>query len=109
MGTVTALEEFDAAVEAVSDRLRALPESVLRRGAAARGLRLARELARRAWELEGHGDAAPPEVPDLGIFVVADQVAVTGHDLSEALRRAVTPPSGGPAAEAAALLRGWRP
>ncbi|RKN37366.1 hypothetical protein [Streptomyces hoynatensis] len=96
-----------AAVDAAADVLRGLPESALRRGAAARGLALARELALRAQRLED--PARPPrELPDAGAYAVGDQVAVAGHDLAHALRHL-------PAAEAArerdaALdrLRTWR-
>jgi hypothetical protein len=80
--------ELDAAVDRLSDRLRGLPESALRRGAAAAGLALARELARRAQRLEPPGDRAPGELPDAGIYAVGDQVAVAGHDLAQALREA---------------------
>lgn len=73
------------ALEPLTDRLRALPESVLRRGAAAEGLALARELARCAQRLEFHG-RVPYELPDAGLFAVGDQLAVAGHDLAEILR-----------------------
>ncbi|MET7936596.1 hypothetical protein [Streptomyces sp. NPDC005322] len=75
------------AVDRLADRLRALPQSRLRAGAAAEGLALARELSLRAQRLEDPG-AAPLTVPDAGLFVVADQVAVAGHDLAHALVRA---------------------
>ncbi|MFI5615881.1 hypothetical protein [Streptomyces sp. NPDC051567] len=81
-----------AAVERLADRLRATPQSRLQRGAAARGLELARELSVRAQRLEGPGQArgaAPARVmPDAGVFAVGDQVAVAGTDLAEALRAA---------------------
>ncbi|MBW1602764.1 hypothetical protein JJV70_11715 [Streptomyces sp. JJ66] len=73
------------AVEALADRLRALPQSTLRRGAAATALALARELAEAAQRLEEPG-RPPRELPDAGLFAVGDQLAVTGHDLAEALR-----------------------
>ncbi|MCD9144561.1 hypothetical protein [Streptomyces albireticuli] len=74
-----------AAVDAYADRLRSLPQSRLSRGAAAEALALARELAAWTQRLE-EPDAVPPrEMPDAGIFAVADQVAVAGHDLAEAL------------------------
>ncbi|MEU9302578.1 hypothetical protein [Streptomyces sp. NPDC048269] len=72
-----------AVVERFADRLRAAPQSRLQQGAAAAALELARELALRAQTLEG---APVREVPDAGIFVVGDQVAVAGLDLAEALR-----------------------
>ncbi|MEO3750318.1 hypothetical protein [Streptomyces sp. B6B3] len=80
-------DALDAAVDALSDRLRVLPESRLRRDAAAAGLALARELSRRAQLLERPG-RPPAELPDIGIYAVGDQVAVAGHDLAEALRAA---------------------
>ncbi|MGH3309171.1 MAG: hypothetical protein ACRDP3_01045 [Streptomyces sp.] len=73
------------AVRSLSDRLRTLPESALRRGAAAEGLALARELALRAQRLEFPG-RVPRELPDAGLFAVGDQLAVAGHDLAEILR-----------------------
>ncbi|MFJ6797852.1 hypothetical protein [Streptomyces sp. NPDC091268] len=76
-----------AAVERFADRLRAAPQSRLRRGAAAEGLELARELAALAQRLEDpHGAAPARRMPDAGVFVVGDQVAVAGRDLAEALR-----------------------
>lgn len=83
-----------AAVERFADRLRAAPQSRLQRGAAEVALDLARELSVRAQRLEeaaggrgGATGAAPArEMPDAGIFVVGDQVAVAGTDLAEALR-----------------------
>ncbi|MBD0746541.1 hypothetical protein [Streptomyces sp. CBMA152] len=74
-----------AAVDRFADRLRAAPESRLRRGAAAEGLALARELSLRAQRLETP-DHEPREMPDAGAFAVADQVSVAGRDLAEALR-----------------------
>ncbi|MEU3063305.1 hypothetical protein AB0P12_21585 [Streptomyces subrutilus] len=75
-----------AAVDRFADRLRAAPQSRLQQGAAGAALELARELAVRAQALEGAG--AGREMPDAGIFVVGDQVAVAGLDLAEALRAA---------------------
>ncbi|MFD9304726.1 hypothetical protein ACFWCB_19060 [Streptomyces sp. NPDC060048] len=85
-----------AVVERFADRLRAAPQSRLQRGAAQVALELARELSARAQRLEaaadGLGDAAGAaparEMPDVGIFVVGDQVAVAGTDLAQALRAA---------------------
>ncbi|MEW1660171.1 MULTISPECIES: hypothetical protein [unclassified Streptomyces] len=78
---------LQTAVDALADRLRALPQSALRRGAAAEGLALARELAARAQLIERPG-GRPVELPDAGMFAAGDQVAVAGHDLVEALRTA---------------------
>jgi hypothetical protein len=83
------------AVDRFADRLRAAPESRLRRGAAAEGLALARELAVRAQRIEDPA-GEPLLMPDAGIFAVADQVAVAGRDLAEALRTATAPPGGEP-------------
>ncbi|MFJ8211165.1 hypothetical protein [Streptomyces sp. NPDC096033] len=78
-----------AAVERFADRLRAAPQSRLQRGAAAEALELARELSLRAQRLEDPSGAAPARVmPDEGVFVVGDQLAVAGLDLAEALRAA---------------------
>ncbi|MFD7262397.1 hypothetical protein [Streptomyces sp. NPDC059874] len=74
-----------AAVERFADRLRAAPHSRLQQGAAATALELARELSARAQILEG---TPVREMPDDGLFVVGDQVAVAGADLAEALRGA---------------------
>ncbi|WP_432588009.1 hypothetical protein ABVG11_22785 [Streptomyces sp. HD1123-B1] len=75
------------AVDRFADRLRTLPQSRLRQGAAAEGLALARELSLRAQRLE-EPDAPPRVIPDAGVFAVADQLAVAGHDLAHALERA---------------------
>ncbi|MFE5809935.1 hypothetical protein [Streptomyces sp. NPDC056491] len=80
-----------AVVERFADRLRAAPQSRLQQGAAAAALELARELSVRAQRIETPGQE-PREVPDAGIFVVGDQVAVTGRDLAEALRAAAGAP-----------------
>ncbi|MFE5207623.1 hypothetical protein [Streptomyces sp. NPDC056600] len=69
------------AVEQFADRLRAAPQSRLQRGAAGEALGLARELAVRAQRLETPG-AEPREMPDAGMFAVADQVTVAAHDLA---------------------------
>ncbi|QPP08500.1 hypothetical protein G4Z16_21215 [Streptomyces bathyalis] len=73
-----------SAVQPAADRLRTLPESALRRGAAAEGLALARELAVRAQRLEFPG-RPPLELPDVGVFAVGDQLLVAAHDLAEIL------------------------
>jgi len=79
---------FTAAVDRFADRLRAAPQSRLHRGAAAEGLALARELSVRAQRLEAADGVAqlPRIMPDAGVFVVADQLAVAALDLVEALR-----------------------
>uniref|UniRef100_A0AAU2JN44 Uncharacterized protein n=1 Tax=Streptomyces sp. NBC_00049 TaxID=2903617 RepID=A0AAU2JN44_9ACTN len=82
---------LNAAVERFADRLRAAPQSRLQQGAAAAALELARELSVRAQRLEAPG-APEREMPDAGIFVVGDQVAVAGLDLVEALRGAADGP-----------------
>ncbi|OEV05373.1 hypothetical protein [Streptomyces oceani] len=71
-------------VDRLADRLRAAPQSALRRGAAASGLALSRELARRA-QLREFPERVPYELPDAGPFAVGDQLAVAGHDLANAL------------------------
>lgn len=64
-----------------ADRLRAAPQSRLQRGAAAEALGLARELALRAQRVEDpSGD--PREMPEAGMFAVADQITVAAHDLA---------------------------
>lgn len=75
------------AVDRFADRLRAMPQSTLARGAAAEGLTLARGLAERAQRVEFPG-RTPRGMPDAGLFAVGDQLAVAGHDLAEALRAA---------------------
>ncbi|MFI1094713.1 hypothetical protein [Streptomyces sp. NPDC020917] len=72
------------AVERLAGRLRSLPQRRLQAGAAAEGLELARWLARQAQLLEFPG-REPREVPDDGIFVVGDQLAVAGNELVRAL------------------------
>ncbi|MEV5238847.1 hypothetical protein AB0K89_07020 [Streptomyces cinnamoneus] len=74
-----------AAVDTFADRLRALPQSRLSRGAAAEALALARELAAWTQRIEEPGVPVVREMPEAGMFAVADQVAVAGHDLAEAL------------------------
>ncbi|MCY0917979.1 hypothetical protein OS965_07245 [Streptomyces sp. H27-G5] len=97
-------------VERFADRLRAAPQSRLQRGVAAEALELARELAVRAQRLESAagaaGAGAAPErvVPDAGIFVVGDQVAVAGLDLAEALRATTAAPAPDDAKAPSAML-----
>ncbi|MEN8655636.1 hypothetical protein ABCR94_34960 [Streptomyces sp. 21So2-11] len=76
-----------ATVDRLADRLRAAPQSRLQRGFAAEGLALARELSVRAQRLESPG-REPRIMPDAGVFAVADQLAVAGHDLATALQTA---------------------
>ncbi|GHE00741.1 hypothetical protein [Streptomyces alanosinicus] len=73
------------AVDHFADRLRAAPQSRLQRGAAAEALALARELARWAQRVEEPG-SEPREMPDAGMFAVADQILVAAHDVSLVLR-----------------------
>jgi hypothetical protein len=99
---------LQTAVDALADRLRSLPQSALRRGAAAEGLALARELTRRAQRVE-RPEREPYELPDAGMFTVGDQLAVAGHDLVEALRAADTEMApAGELAEAVRLVRAAR-
>ncbi|MET9619802.1 MULTISPECIES: hypothetical protein [unclassified Streptomyces] len=79
--------ELNAVVERFADRLRAAPQSRLQRGAAAEGLELARQLALRAQRIE-EPDGPRRVIPDAGVFAVADQLVVAGHDLAEILRTA---------------------
>ena len=71
-----------AAADRLADRFRSMPQSRLTELAPG-GLALARQLARRAEQLEG--GARRPELPEAGIFVVGDQIALTAHDLAAAL------------------------
>ncbi|MYQ97273.1 hypothetical protein CQW39_28940 [Streptomyces griseofuscus] len=68
-----------------ADRLRAAPQSRLQRSAAGAALELARELARRAQAVEEPG-TEPREMPDAGMFAVADQIVVAAHDLALVLK-----------------------
>lgn len=87
-----------AAVDRFTDRLRAAPQSRLRRGAAAAALALARELSARAQRIEDPG-REPRVMPDAGVFAVADQLAVAAADLAEALRTAPSTPEADPVRE----------
>ncbi|MER7413230.1 hypothetical protein [Streptomyces cacaoi] len=97
------------AVERLADRLRALPQSRLTRGAAQEGLTLAQDLAYRAQRLEfaggGPGGGEPRTLPDAGIFAVGDQLAVAGHDLAQALAGAPFAGAAGELEEALAEVR----
>ncbi|MDT0270442.1 hypothetical protein RM844_29635 [Streptomyces sp. DSM 44915] len=90
---MTAVEtaELERALERAVDRLRRLPESRLRRGAAARGRALADELTRRAQLLEQPHQGGTRRVPDAGLWAVGDQITVTGHDLTRAIRHTGDP------------------
>jgi hypothetical protein len=72
------------AVDRLAGRLRSLPQRRLQGGAAAEALELARWLAGQAEALE-FPDRAPHHLPNAGVFVVGDQLAVAGHDLAVAL------------------------
>ncbi len=109
VGRVLDTSPLTAAVERFADRLRAAPQSRLQQGAAEAALDLARELSLRAQRLEaasagaadgaaaGEGAGAAPArtMPDAGIFVVGDQLAVAGLDLAEALQAAAAGPAAG--------------
>jgi hypothetical protein len=71
-------------VDRLAARLRSLPQRRLQAGAAAEALELARWLARQAQALEFPG-REPRRLPDDGMYVVGDQLAVAGHDLALAL------------------------
>ncbi|MBU7598587.1 hypothetical protein JGS22_013430 [Streptomyces sp. P38-E01] len=72
------------AVDRLADRVRALPQSALRRGAAEAAYALSCELALSAQQLEEPG-TAPRPLPRVGEFTAGDQLAVVGHDLAAAL------------------------
>lgn len=71
-------------MEHFADKLRAAPQSRLQRGAAAEALSLARQLANWAQDVEEPG-AEAREMPDAGMFAVADQITVAGNDLAVVL------------------------
>ncbi|MFF8379887.1 hypothetical protein ACF07V_27590 [Streptomyces sp. NPDC015661] len=96
--------ELTTAVERFADRLRAAPQSRLKQVAAAEGLALARELAVRAQRAE-NPDREPRTMPDAGLFVVGDQLAVAGNDLAEILRTAPAGSHEGELDEAVRLVR----
>ena len=73
------------AVDHFADRLRAAPQSRLQRNAAAEALALARELSRRAQQIE-EPEGEPRQMPDAGMFAAADQILVAAHDLAVVLR-----------------------
>ncbi|GAB1336038.1 hypothetical protein ACE1SV_26280 [Streptomyces sp. E-15] len=75
------------AVDHFADRLRAAPQSRLQRSAAPEALALARELARRTQAVEEPG-SEPRQMPDAGMFAVADQILVAAHDLALVLSSA---------------------
>jgi hypothetical protein len=107
VSALSALHSLDNALRDLTDRLRALPESRL-----VRQVGPARDLAQRlvdwAHGVEREGVLPPPPAPELpvvGIFVTADQVAVAGADLVAALRQRETPEVLAAAAAAVAELR----
>jgi hypothetical protein len=77
---------LDSVLLDTADRLRRLPESRLNKvAAAARGV--AQSLADAAAGIEARDAAVSPPtrvVPALSVFAIADQVAVTAHDLRAA-------------------------
>ncbi|MCK1796928.1 hypothetical protein MTQ01_13070 [Streptomyces sp. XM4193] len=97
MPDVTALA---TAVDRLADRVRALPQSALRRGAAEAAYALSCELARWAQQLEEPG-TVPRPLPRVGEFTAGDQLAVVGHDLAAVLAERGAP---GDPARALALL-----
>lgn len=78
--------DLRSAAERLAGRFRSLPQSRLRQGAAGEGLALARELAAQAQRLESPDDQVRL-MPDEGVFVIGDQIAVAGHELAAALER----------------------
>ncbi len=81
-----AVETLRAQLADVADRLRRLPESRLNRIAGA-ARALAQSLADAAAGVEERDGDEPPvvrPVPVTSVFAVADQVAVTAHDLTAA-------------------------
>ncbi|SHL99383.1 hypothetical protein [Actinacidiphila paucisporea] len=77
--------DLGAAVERLAGRLRSLPQRRLQAGAAATGLELARWLDHEAQSLEFPG-REPYVMPDDGVFVVGDQLALAGRELIAAAR-----------------------
>ncbi|MFI1764362.1 hypothetical protein ACH41H_20260 [Streptomyces sp. NPDC020800] len=73
------------AVDHFADRLRAAPQSRLQRSGAAEALELARQLARWTQSIEEPA-TAPRQMPDAGMFAVADQILVAAHDLAVVLQ-----------------------
>lgn len=73
--------DLNAAVERLAGRLRALSQRRLQAGAAATGRELARWLDREAQLLEFPG-REPYAMPDDGVFVVGDQLALAGRELT---------------------------
>jgi hypothetical protein len=74
-----------AAADVLAGRFRSLPDSRLRGSLAQTGLELARWLAAEAQRIESPGEPVRL-MPDEGIHVVGDQIAVAAHDLAAALR-----------------------
>jgi hypothetical protein len=107
MCELSSTQFLDNALRDLTDRLRALPESrLLRQVEPARAL--AQRLVEWAHAVEHHGALPAPAVPELpvvGIFVTADQVAVAGADLVAALQHASAPDILAAATAAVAELR----
>jgi hypothetical protein len=104
---LSSAHSLDNALRDLTDRLRALPESRL-----VRQVGPARDLAQRlvdwAHGIEHRGVLPPPAAPELpvvGIFVTADQVAVAGADLVAVLGQVSAPEVLAAAAAAVAELR----
>ena len=89
------------AADRLADRFRSMPQSRLA-VLAPEGLLLARALAVRALELEG--GPARPELPEVGIFAVGDQIALAAHDLAAVLTARNGPDQGADDASDAAVL-----
>jgi hypothetical protein len=89
-----AADEVAEQVQRLADHLRRLPESRLRRRhddlGGMTGADAAREVAQWLCDTEATlvpDDGRPPTLPRLPDLAVGDQVAVTGQDLVDALRR----------------------
>lgn len=80
------VKDLRNAADRLAGRFRALPQSRLRGPVAQEGLALARDLAAVAQRLE-FPDAEARLIPDDGIFVIGDQIAVAGHELAAALEQ----------------------
>jgi hypothetical protein len=104
---LSSAHSLENALRDLTDRLRALPESRL-----VRQVGPAQDLAQRLVEwahgVEHRGvipPSAAPELPVVGIFVTADQVAVAGADLVAVLAQVSAPEVLAAAAAAVAELR----
>jgi hypothetical protein len=72
------------AADRLAGRFRSLPQSRLHGTVAQTGLELARWLSAEAQGIEFPGEPVRA-LPDEGVFVVGDQIAVAAHDLAAAL------------------------